>query len=96
MHPIQTRTNKEHIHDGGSQAEEDKVARNVESETSKDEPETVRSDTDDDLHDENENSCEEEAKPAVDSEVGSKAVSSVDKRTCSKIVYSKGNMKAHV
>ena len=41
----------------------------------------------------------EEAETAVDSGAGSKAVSSVEKRTCSicfKIVYSKGNMKAQV
>ena len=48
---------------------------------------------DDDPQDENENSCEEEAEPAVDSEAGSKAVSSDEKRTCSicfKLFNSKG------
>ena len=35
---------------------------------------------DDDPHDENENSCEVEAEPAVDSEAGSKAESFVERK----------------
>jgi hypothetical protein len=96
-HPsVNTGTDQDHNHAGGLQAEKDKGVHNLQNEASKEEQETDWNDVDDDPH--NENPCEEEAE-LVDSEVGSKTVSSVENRTCStcfKIFYSKANMKAHV